>query len=94
MPSYIRKTETSLIFLKGELGEPCSDCGWVTDYLCDFPVGEDKTCDRRLCEDHAHRVSDDIHYCETHFKMWDNFTKGKKLGAVLPAKVIEMNNVT
>lgn len=41
------------IFVDGDGIEPCSCCGVVAEYLCDFPLGKGKTCDARLCEDHA-----------------------------------------
>lgn len=63
---------------------PCSDCGDVTDVICDYPVGDDKTCDRRLCGRCAHEVGPDLHYCHTHFKEWEEF---RALGGV--KKVLE-----
>lgn len=33
-------------------GKVCA-CGYLADYLCDWPMGEGKTCDAPLCEDHA-----------------------------------------
>lgn len=87
MATYSKHTEDGMVFLKGELGEPCSDCNWIHEYLCDFPVGNDKTCDRLMCEEHAMRISDDIHYCHTHYLMWVNYVEGKGIEKVLPAKI-------
>lgn len=43
-------------------------CGYVSDYLCDFPMGEGKTCDLALCERHAIEQSkmQDMHLCPQH----------------------------
>lgn len=39
---------------------------WHTK-LCDHVTGPGKkTCDRRLCEDHAKRVPPDLDYCPEH----------------------------
>ena len=76
----------------GRLGPPCADhrCNWVSDYLCDFPVGNNKTCDRPLCGDHAYEVAPDTHYCAPHYEMWLKFRESggikKELGNVTPYK--------
>ena len=31
----------------------CSFCGFVSDYQCDWPMGNGKTCNAHLCERHA-----------------------------------------
>ena len=52
----------------------CGDCGdYGAGFLCDFPVGEGKTCDRSLCEDCAVEVAPDIHYCSVHYQEWQKF---------------------
>lgn len=40
-------------------------CRWATT-LCDFPVGEGKTCDRPMCKRHATSVGPDRDYCPAH----------------------------
>ncbi|MCX4030371.1 hypothetical protein H0A36_25705 [Endozoicomonas sp. SM1973] len=68
----------------GELGPHCSDCLDVCEYLCDFPVGKGKTCDRRLCTTHAHEVGIDLHYCSNHLSEWQHFVEsGGVIKAVL-----------
>jgi len=57
----------------GSLGQHCSDCGDLGSNLCDYPVGNDKTCDRSICEYHAHEVAPGIHYCDSHFEEWKAF---------------------
>lgn len=57
----------------GELGEHCSDCGDLGSNLCDYPVGEGKTCDRLMCDYHAKDVAPNIQYCEHHYHEWRKF---------------------
>jgi hypothetical protein len=74
--AYLRIKSNSIgsrIFICGDLGEHCADCSGFGDFLCDYPVGDSKTCDRLICADHAHEISTEIHYCDTHYKMWVEF---------------------
>lgn len=59
--------------LCGNLGEHCACCGGVSGYLCDFPVGEGKTCDRPLCGRCAAEVAPEVHYCSGHLQEWEAF---------------------
>lgn len=61
-------------FICGDLGPHCAECARVGDeFLCDYPVGEGKTCDRPLCSDHAHEVAPNIHYCTGHHADFEAF---------------------
>lgn len=62
-------------FMRGNLGPHCADCSCVGDYLCDYPVGDNKTCDRAMCDDHAHVIGNDLHYCDTHRGEWEGFVE-------------------
>lgn len=59
----------------GNLGPHCTQCAGVSDVLCDFPVGDGKTCDRALCKACAKKVAPDTDYCNDHYVMWDTFEK-------------------
>lgn len=87
MPRHCYTKGTGLI-LCGNLGEKCVACGWVGEFLCDYPVGDGKTCDRSLCEEHAHEVGPDLHYCADHYLEWERFRKSggveKALKNVIP----------
>lgn len=61
------------MFLCGDFGPHCADCAAVGDFLCDYPVGKGKTCDRPMCDDHAHEIGYELHYCEAHYQMWQDF---------------------
>lgn len=77
-------------FICGDLGDHCAQCGTVSDVLCDFPVGDGKTCDRAICEECAHEVAPDVHYCYGHFAEWEKFAAAggvvRELGNVTPFK--------
>lgn len=46
------------------------DCSCCTQregpLLCDFPIGNGKTCDKPLCRDCARRVGPNRDYCPSH----------------------------
>lgn len=65
------------VHMKGtKLPEPCVARVWIAGseqlcrgisaFLCDFPDGGGRTCDRALCEPHAHQVGANRHYCPEH----------------------------
>jgi hypothetical protein len=66
------------MFIKGELGPHCTECSAPGDNLCDYPVGEGKTCDRSLCDDHSHGIANDTHYCRDHFIMWQEYLASER----------------
>ena len=72
-----------VVFWNAELGENCTDCAGFGDYLCDYPVGDDKTCDRIMCNDHAKEISNDLHYCEAHYEEWRAFRDGGGVERIL-----------
>jgi hypothetical protein len=80
------KNGTAIGFTCGRLGPPCS-CGGVTDNLCDYPVGNRKTCDKRLCGHCSHEIGPDLHYCHAHHKAWREFRDGG--GAVRELQNVE-----
>lgn len=49
---------------------PVCRCGVESSYLCDFPVGNGKTCDMNLCDDCARVVGPDKHLCDIHWHMF------------------------
>lgn len=55
--------------------DTCADCLDMGLLLCDFPVGDGKTCDRPMCEQHSHEIGQNLHYCEAHYKAWRAFVK-------------------
>jgi hypothetical protein len=47
----------------------CNYCAKKHTKLCDFPGDEGKTCDKKLCDEHArHVVGQDVDYCVEHAK--------------------------
>jgi len=72
MPCYFTKLPNGAkAIICGKLGKHCADCGDVGTNLCDYPVGaRGRTCDRPICEAHSHEIGPNMHYCETHYRMW------------------------
>lgn len=50
----------------GRSREKCWKCGRPASLLCDYPVGEGKTCDKPLCRACAIHVGHDRDYCPDH----------------------------
>lgn len=74
MSCYLVRDGDGVAFLCGDIElEVCADCGFVADNLCDFPVGEEKTCDRNICSKHSNEVSPNVHYCDAHYREWRRF---------------------
>jgi hypothetical protein len=88
-PQYDKKRQ-HIGFLCGKFGKPCPECGDVAKFLCDYPVGKNKTCNRILCDFHANEIAPDIHYCPAHYEKWQDFVKNggveKSLSNVIPYK--------
>ncbi|MGS8281643.1 hypothetical protein [Pseudomonas sp. PARCl1] len=59
--------------LCGQLGDHCAECNDLGVNLCDYPVGDGKTCDRPLCNHHALLVAPELHYCTAHAAQWQAF---------------------
>ena len=56
------------VFICGEGIEPCSNCGEVADWLCDYPTGKGERCSLPLCDNC--RTHDGKHdFCSIHAKM-------------------------
>lgn len=68
-----RRHEGSRVYINGDLGPHCARCADVGDNLCDYPVGEGKTCDRPICDTHAHEIAPNLHYCDGHYAAWKEF---------------------
>ena len=81
-PIYDDKGER-IGFMCGDFGSACVECGAVADNLCDYPVGDNKTCDRLLCERCAKNVSVNIDYCPGHFEEWKQFEQSGEVKKVL-----------
>ena len=65
------KTEagiTAIVCSRGRRPIICK-CGSRGSKLCDFPIGEGKTCDRPLCDRHAVVISPGVDYCQIHANM-------------------------
>ena len=84
--AYGEKTDGGIshwLFNECATVEACADCSFIADYACDFPVGTDLTCDRRLCEKHRKNVAPEIDYCLNHFEQWREFVEKNGVEKVL-----------
>lgn len=88
MPCYVKENPYGRMFICGEMGPHCAECGDCSSFLCDYPVGDSKTCDRPLCEAHANPVAPNMHYCTAHMIMWKAYLDSggvqRQLDNVLP----------
>jgi len=74
MTCYLQHTKDGeTVFLCGDFGPHCAACAACSDYLCDYPVGDGKTCDLPLCGSHAKEVAPNLHYCLGHSSLWEKF---------------------
>lgn len=77
MPCYLeRMPGGGSAIVCGKLGPHCAaGCGASTGFLCDYPVGDGKTCDLPLCASHAYEVAPNVHYCPGHLTLWQEFRR-------------------
>jgi hypothetical protein len=75
--------ESSDMWICGQDIEPLDacKCGFVADRLCDYPIGDGKTCDLPLCADCARSVGDDTDLCEIH---WHEFQHRAGVRRIFP----------
>lgn len=76
MPCYVIHLESGTrAIVRGELGPHCADsrCMAPSEFLCDFPVSDGRTCDMPLCRDHSFEAAPNIHYCPGHALQWREF---------------------
>ena len=68
MPCHKITGDKVLIFLCGMPGAftRCGWCGRDGTRLCDYPVGDGKTCDRHACPRCMKRVGRNKDYCPLH----------------------------
>jgi hypothetical protein len=67
---YKRLGET-IFWHSDEENVVCVICQDWTEFLCDYPIGNGKTCDHPLCLDCRHHIGDGQDLCPVHFKMFN-----------------------
>jgi hypothetical protein len=65
------RTENGIAFVCGRgrgRARPCfvAHCGKDSEVLCDWALGNGKTCDRPCCRGHAKRIAENVDYCLEH----------------------------
>lgn len=64
-----KRPDSSIMWMCGDAfdnTDVCRICGHIAEKLCDYPVGNDKTCDSALCHDHTINIKGEIDYCPEH----------------------------
>jgi hypothetical protein len=63
--------------LDHELCEICGD--FLYNTLCDFPAGDNATCDKKMCEKCEVSIHpyNDIHFCDEHAAMYIKYHSGE-----------------
>jgi hypothetical protein len=52
----------------------CHYCGKPSTSLCDYPIGNGKTCDRPMCNTCRNKIGPDLDVCRDHNNMADIIT--------------------
>lgn len=66
------------------------DCMRAADNLCDFPVGQNLTCDAMICKVHSHEVNRAIHYCSAHAPIYKDFVESGNLEKALSSNIVNI----
>ena len=56
----------AIVCTRGRKAKPCAFCGKPSDKLCDWPVGNGKTCDKPCCVKCSRHVGPDQDFCKDH----------------------------
>lgn len=62
----VKMADGAIALVRGNFGEPCGQCNGIAGFQCDYPIAPGRTCDAHMCEDHAHEVGENLHYCPRH----------------------------
>ena len=55
-----------IICTRGQRSKPCHICGSPSTGLCDYPIGNGKTCDKPMCNDCRNTIGDNLDVCQEH----------------------------
>ena len=60
--------ETAIVCGRGPRPQKCSapGCGRLSVALCDWPVSDHRTCDKRLCAEHRVKQGPNRDFCPEH----------------------------
>jgi len=62
------KDKPDMVFVCGKGIRSCDNCGQLSEYLCDYPVGEGKTCDLAICKQCRIHIGK-YDFCPVHFEI-------------------------
>lgn len=68
--SMIRLADGTVCYVKHSAPrrQKCRFCARWSTKLCDFPMGNGKTCNAPCCSEHSVSVGEDRDFCEAHRK--------------------------
>lgn len=72
----------SAIVCTGRGRQKCCRCGAPANLVCDWKVGNGKTCDQPICTVHAEEPAPNKHLCEEHqvaYRAWLDKRREKEL---------------
>ena len=49
---------------------PCVSCGGESARLCDWKIGDGRTCDAAVCDEHTYSPEPDKDLCPGHHGIW------------------------
>ena len=66
---FVMPPRAAPIFLCGQkvAQEPFCNCGHTSEMLCDYPIGDGKTCDLPVCWCCSRHIAEDMDLCTIHF---------------------------
>jgi hypothetical protein len=69
----------------------CYICGKPATKLCDYPISDTETCDKPMCQEHAHNIGKDNDVCNEHYNRY-GIEKAKTNRKVLEKKGWDISN--
>ena len=70
-------SDSFVIVCRRSRAKPCSHCGHLGSYLCDFPVTRNHkpaTCDKALCGKCRTNIRDGVDLCPMHARVYESRT--------------------
>ncbi len=70
MPCFVRNQNGFTVIActrgRGRKATKCSYCNNPGNLLCDYPIGDGRTCDKPICPKCSVRVASNTDYCLVH----------------------------
>lgn len=69
-PVKVAPWATAIVCTRGRKQKVCAQCGRASTILCDWKIGNGKTCDVPCCRSCAHSVAYEKDLCGKHWDEW------------------------